>query len=176
MIDLGRLPVDGGFLLGVALYAGASLLGGQLVAGRMVELAGWRPACEARIQASIVARTPAAERPRPTDCAAKLGWLHPDIARLCHQFGNPDLEGPAEQARKLRRAAEARRLEWEAAGAGSRCECAGLVYAREAMIPFAIYAGSARLISLPEVEAMEGGLRAALDAPACLPFAGEGRP
>ena len=31
MIDLGRLPVDGGFLLGVALYAGASLLGGQLV-------------------------------------------------------------------------------------------------------------------------------------------------
>ena len=44
------------------------------------------------------------------------------------------------------------------------------------MIPFAIYAGSARLISLPEVEAMEGGLRAALDAPACLPFAGEGRP
>lgn len=180
MIDLSSLPGGGRFVVALALYAGVSIAAGQLVAGRMIDTAGWVPTCEQSLKADIAARRPSPPPARkPTDCESRFGWMGLDVARLCHQFGNPDLELPQErldrEAAELRHRLRERALADAAAKAGSRCECAAAQYRRENLVELGVYAGSARMISLPEVEGMGRELDAALQAPACLPFA-EARP
>ena len=180
MIDLSKLPGGGGFILALGLYAAASILGGQVVAERMTEKSGWLPACESALKADIEARRPPPpEARKATDCESRLGWMGEEAVRLCHQIGNPDLELPGErfdrEAAELRRRAEERALAHAAARTGSRCECAVAVYRREHLIELSLYAGSARMISLPEVEGMGRELETALSAPAC-GFSPEARP
>lgn len=176
MFDLSQLPISGSFLVSCALYAGASLVAGQVIAARVIDKSDWAVFCEASLQAGIKAQ----QRPEPvvpdTRCDTLVGWLHPDVNRLCAQFGNPDLAGPGarvmrETERQIREA-ENRRLERAAAAAGSTCGCAAALYRREAMVGWGVYAGSARMISTPQVEGMRSGLQQALSAPACAGFDG----
>ena len=171
MPDPSSFPVSGSAILGLVAYAGVSLLGGQLVATRQAEQLEWQPRCEAGLQAEIADR----QRPRralpQTDCSSVVGRWHPDLERLCRQYGNPDLGGPAAEAERellrRKRAIEDRRLARAAAETGNRCACAARVYARDHLLSLGLYAGTARLISLPGVTGMESGLRQALGSPYC---------
>ncbi len=172
MIDLSNLPGGGGFILALGLYAAASILGGQVVAERMTEKSGWLSACESALRADIEARRPAPPPARKrTDCESRIGWIGIEAVRLCRQLDNPDLELPGERAEReaaeLWRRTQERALAHAAARTDSRCECAVAVYRREHLIELGLYAGSARMISLPEVEGMERELETALEAPAC---------
>lgn len=176
MFDLSQLGLSGSFLVSCVLYAGASVVAGQVIVARVIEKSDWAQACEEGLQANIQAQ----KRPEPvvpdTHCDTVFGWLHPDVNRLCAQVGNPDLAGPggraAREAERQMREYENRRLERAAAAAGSTCACAATVYRRETLIGWGVYAGSARMISTPQVEGMRSGLQQALGAPACAGFDG----
>lgn len=171
MFDLSSLPVSGSFLLSCALYAGASIVAGQVISARMIERAGWPATCETALKTGIAAQKRSAPVVPDTRCDTVFGWLHPDVDRLCTHFGNPDLAGPgaqaAREAERRMREARNRDLDRAAAGAGSQCACAASLYRRETMIGWGVHAGSARMISTPQVADMRTGLRQSLGSPAC---------
>jgi len=169
--DLSSLPVSGSALIGMALYAGASVLAGQEIGARMIERSGWHQNCAHAIQDHLTRE----ERPRrempPTDCNALIGRFHPELQMLCWEFGNPDLGGPAAEARRQaerareRLAEERRQRAWE--NAGSRCTCAANDYLQSKLLPLGLYAGTARFVSVPAVEDQHGTLVRALNGPVC---------
>ena len=73
MFDLSNLPISGGFVLGVALYAGASMLAGQLVPERTIQRSGWMSSCEAGLRAEIETRKPPKRIAPKTDCQSMIG-------------------------------------------------------------------------------------------------------
>ena len=167
MFDTSALPIGGSTLLGLLAYAGLSVLAGQEIAEREVVISGWPQRCEAALKGNLEAqRQPAPPPKAKTDCVSRFGWLHRDVGRLCLQYNNPDLELPAEKAARLARAHASdlhnRRIEAAKRGVGSQCGCALRVYQRENLLGLGLYAGSARMISLPGAADREGGLRAAL--------------
>lgn len=169
--DTSNLPINGGLIVGIALYAGASVLAGQVIGTRTIEKSDWPARCEAGIRAEINERRGPAPVAPKTDCHSMLGWAHPELNKLCWHFGNPDLAGPmaeaTREADRRRHELRERQLARAAAGAESRCSCAAVIYTRENMLPLAVYAGSARMISLPAVDQMDGELWKSLGAPAC---------
>lgn len=171
MFDFSQLPLSGSFVLSCALYTGVSIVAGQVIAARTIERSGWEEFCETTVRGDLRAQI----QPEPvvpnTRCDALIGWVHGDVNRLCNQFGNPDLAGPgaraAREAERLIREQKNARLRRAAEGAGSLCACAGRVYARETIMGWGLYAGSARLISTPRVAGMNIGLNEALSSPFC---------
>lgn len=80
MFDLGQLPVSGSFILSCALYAGASIVAGQVIGARTVERSDWPMICEtsirADVQAQIDARRREAQIVPETDCENLIGrWF-----------------------------------------------------------------------------------------------------
>ncbi len=152
MFDLLTLPVSGSLIIGCALYAAASVIGGQVAGARTIEKSGWVEDCADWISEAFHAEIAKKKRDDAlvpeTDCDSLIGVWHPELNRLCRELGNPDLGGPgarvAREAERLERAAEDRALSQAADGAGSQCECAASVYRRQNMIALAFYAGSAR--------------------------------
>jgi len=170
--DTSNLPISGGVILAVALYAGVSFIGtGQVIAKRTIENSDWGAMCQSTLQAEIsTRREPATIIPR-TDCNSLLGGLMPELGALCNQYGNPDLSGGTtsmlrEQERQ-RREAEDRRIALAASQTGSRCDCAVSVVTQD-RLNWAIFAGSARLISPPAVtDNLNSELTRALNSPYC---------
>ncbi|MEL7444259.1 MAG: hypothetical protein AAGK02_00405 [Pseudomonadota bacterium] len=171
MFDKSSLPVPATLLGALILYFAASAIAGQVIATRTIDKSAWHVTCADGIKAA--ARPPSVPKTITPQrrCTSTIGIFHRDLARLCLKFGDPDFN---EQARRLEREARARkkaladqRVARAAASAGTRCRCAANVYKAEQMIPLAIYAGSARQISLPPVEDLEDGLRQALATPRC---------
>lgn len=183
MFDLSSLPIPGTLIIGGVLYASASIMAGHLVGARTIARMDWVADCEARVQdyfkAEVDRRHQEDSLVPPTDCDSLIGRWHPDLKRLCQELGNPDasmLGGydvqVARKAEEEARQLERRQLEAAAAGAGSQCECAAAVYAREHLIALALYAGSARMFTPPQVENMESGLHEALSTPLCANYTG----
>ncbi|WP_143025706.1 hypothetical protein [Paracoccus isoporae] len=166
-LDTSSLPISGGGLLALALYAGASLWAGQLVGQREIERSGWVEACDAGLRAELADQLASRSARPDARCSSVIGRWHPDLARLCQQVGNPDLAGAARRAEQHARELENRRLSRAAAGARGRCQCAKDVYLQERLIALGLYAGSARLVSLAPVSGMEGELRRNLSGPYC---------
>lgn len=170
-MDSLQRTVPGNILLAALVYALFSLAAGSLIGGRMIEVSGWMRIC-AREQAEAIKRK---REPAPVapdrSCGNVLGIWHPDLMKLCQKYGNPDLEFPHEKAdRELRQQAHRLReqaLNRVASDAGSRCECAAAVYKRTNMIPLAVHAGSARLLTPAGVETMNAGLKQALIEAPC---------
>lgn len=186
MFDLSTFPVSGGLLIGGALYAVASLGAGQVVGARTIDKMAWVEDCESWIESSFQSEIDTLEEEESlvpeVDCDSVIGKWHPAATRFCadlKELGLPDFSELGGYDAKAAREAEARardlerrQLEAAAAGAGSQCSCAAAVYRREHMIGLAVYAGSARLVTLPHIENMESGLQAALSEPICANFTG----
>lgn len=183
MFDLSTFPVSGGLLIGGALYAVASLGAGQVVGARTIAMSGWIEDCESEVaqffENEIITRQEEEALVPDTDCGSVVGKWHPTLSQLCWELGNPDLGNlggvdakVAREAEQRARDLERRQLEDAAKGAGSQCGCAAAVYRRENMIGLAVYAGTARLVTLPHVENMESGLQAALGEPICANYTG----
>lgn len=181
MFDFSSLPVPGSLIVGCMLYAGASVVAGQVVGARTIAKSGWVEVCETSIEASVADERARRQREdalvQETDCESVVGRWHPDLNRLCWEFGNPDLvpgAGAAREAEREARALEDRQLAQAAAGAGSQCACAAGVYRRTHLIVLALYAGSARAVSMPPISNMETGLQQALHEPLCTIYTGGG--
>ncbi len=174
-IDTSNMPISGGVILGVGLYAVVSAFGtGPFVNDRELEKMNWPAICKANLQAEISAR----REPSPVsvipdlDCQSTFGLLFgQDGQDLCRNYGNFEIPIPGanalrEQERRAREA-EDRRIERAASQAGSRCECASAVYQAEQIIPLAIYSGSARMIIPPQIRNIQSELTRALRSPQC---------
>lgn len=186
MFDLSSFPVSGSLLIGGALYAVASLGAGQVVGARTIDKSGWVENCQSWIEESFRSEIDVLEEQESlipeVSCDSVIGKWHPAASQFCRELkelGVPDfseLGGYDVQAAKTAEARardlERRQLEAAAKGAGSQCSCAAAVYRREHMIGLAIYAGTARLVTLPQVENMESGLQATLGEPICANYTG----
>jgi hypothetical protein len=93
-----------------------------------------------------------------------------DFQRVCTEHGNPEFKLPfQDQVQAQERAlheAKQRRLEMRAAQSGSRCACAASL-TLENRTSWALYAGSARLVSPPDVVHLDAALTRALHSPHC---------
>jgi len=170
--DTTSLPISGGIVLAAALYAAGSFFGtGQVIADRTIKTSNWGATCQSALRVEIsTRREPETFIPR-TDCRSLLGGLFPELGRLCDQYGNPDMSGGVtatlrEQERQ-RRAREDRRIALAASQTGSKCDCAASVVTQD-RLNWALYAGSARLISPPAVtNNLNSELTRALHSPHC---------
>ena len=177
LMNASDLPISGSFILAAAAYVGLSLfVTGPTVGKRTIDQSNWLQRCEAGIKADLQSRAPAPEVELKTDCDTLLGWYSREMSGVCRKHGNPTFNLPfmnviQEQKRRLRAQQEAR-LAHVASQAGSRCECAANVLLEE-RTPFALYAGSARLIEPATVQNLEASLVRSLNSPACN-FGGEG--
>lgn len=183
MFDLSALPIPGTLIVGCVLYAGASVVAGQVVGARTIAQLGWVEDCQTWIEDSFQSEIDAREEEESlvpkTDCNSIVGGIHPAVRKLCQELNNPDLGKlggvDAEAARRAERRArelERQQLEDAARGAGESCACAAAVYRREHMIAFALYSGTARLFTPPHIANMESSLQEALSEPVCTNFTG----
>ncbi len=174
-IDFGSFPISPDVVIGAGIYAVVSVYGtGQMVGGRKIAKLNWPALCEADVQAEISASAP----PPPVsvvpelNCDTTFGTLFGREGKaFCQNYGNFDIPIPGanavrEQERRVREA-EQRRITCAASQAGSRCDCASSVYQAENRVPLAIYAGTARVITPPQIRNLKSELTRALRSPQC---------
>ena len=172
MFGENSLPIGGSLLVGILAYAGvAAFVTGPVIGARMIEKSGWYQSCSAALRAEIGAQaSPGQVIPR-MDCQSLLGGFMPELGALCREYGNPDFGGPMNgmmrEQERLRREAEERRLSLAASRSDDACSCAANVLLEDDRTAFALHAGSARLITPPEVTSLESSLMRSLRGPSC---------
>lgn len=167
MFDFGSMPVTGGVLAAGLLYAGVSLfVTGPLVGERMTAKMDWAGQCAAHIKAEV---DRSADLAMPTlGCNELFGvWLGREGAQLCGAFEDSPIGQTLQSVENAKRDAQKRRFDYAASRAGSRCECAVTMTLENRRVPFAIYAGSARMITPPSVRLLESDLISSLNNPSC---------
>jgi len=174
--DSTNLPIGGGIILSALLYGAISVfVTGPLVAERTIERGDWQAQCRANLKDALVTDERASD-PLPNvlpnlDCNSLLGMFGTEGRQICRRYGNPgfklpgmdQLEARQKQMREIRR----RRLEAAIGNLASRCHCAASLIMENRRIPFAIYAGSARLIAPAPVKNLAHELEASLRSPLC---------
>lgn len=172
MIGENSLPIGGTVLLGLAAYVGMSMfVTGPMIGSRMIEQSGWHESCPVAIVEQVAAQAEPAQVMPSMDCESLLGSFMPELGALCREYGNPNFGGPVtgmmREQERLRREAQTRRLNEAAAQSTTMCSCAANMLLAEDRTAFALHAGSARLITPPEVGGLKSSLTSALRSPAC---------
>jgi hypothetical protein len=169
----GSLPITGGAVLAVALYAGVSLfVTGPLIGGRMVEKMDWAGQCAGQIRAEVEAREPEASATLPRLGCEIFGVWHGEAgmsfcAKHGHVFEDNPVNRTIERLERAKREAQQKRMDYAASRAASRCDCAVTTTLENRRVSFAIYAGTARLVSPPSIIALGSDLATSLNTPAC---------
>jgi len=174
--DGNNLPVGGSILLAAVAYAAISaFVTGPLVAERTIERGGWQAQCRADLKDHLLAEE-SASAPAPDifprfDCDSLLGLFGAEGRQICRRYGNPNFRLPGmdqvEARQKQMREIRRRRLDVAISNVASRCDCAAALTLETRRIPFAIYAGSARLITPAPVKNLSNELKASLRSPLC---------
>lgn len=170
----GTLPITGGAVLAAALYAGVSLfVTGPLIGERMVAKMDWAGQCAGNIRAEVQADQPDTSATLPRfGCNELFGLLHGDAGmRFCAKHGHVIDDNPVnrmiDKAERAKREAQQKRMDFAASRAGSRCECAVTTTLENRRVPFAIYAGTARLVTPPSIKLLSSDLTTSLNTSAC---------
>ncbi|WP_306258395.1 hypothetical protein [Pararhizobium sp. IMCC21322] len=165
-------PIGTGlFLTGAAYAAFSALVSGQVIGTRVIEKSNWMPRCEQALVLAAKQDAPTFQTPVPTpDCNSIMGmFAGPEGKQLCNIVGplfqNP-LAGQIEKQNQELKDAYNARLKNAAAHASSSCKCAVNVQLEDRM-PWALYAGSARLITPSKIRNLDAELFAALSSPVC---------
>ena len=173
--DMLTLPTTGGALLAGAAYAALSVfVTGPLVAERTIDKSGWPGRCASQ---GLTAAMPEPPQASSRLCGDTLGAVYgKDGEAFCARYGDSltrafDLLGSLPGQYR----ADTRAKAAEQAAAGSRCLCATQTVLGERQIDFAIYAGTARLVSPLSVRSLDAELTRAFHAPACTTTEGERR-
>lgn len=172
--EANGLPIGGGLLLVSLLYAGvAYFAAGPVVGERTISKSNWGGQCKAALVSEIEARRPVSSVVVPKfDCNSILGLFGKEGQRVCRQHGNPAFNLPGldqlQAVEQRKNELIERRLSQAASQAGSRCGCAVSVTLEKNATSFALYAGSARLISPSQVTTnLQSELLSALHSPHC---------
>ena len=161
-------------LTGLAYVVFSLLVGGGIVSGRMIEKSGWQQQCERVVVQAVKNEAPKLQSvPLKLNCKNAVGIFIDGYSSDADAFcGVVDLfldQSPARQIenqnRKLK-AAYNKRVAKAATSAGSKCACASHVVQSDRM-PWAIYAGSWRMVKPSELNNLDAKLSAALISPLC---------
>jgi len=170
MIDSNNLPISGGVLMTGLLYVATSVfITGPLVAQRTIEYENSHQMCVAQIQKQLPETQPETNGLPDIDCGILSKALSPELGQLCNAYEDSPLGqlidsvmgGVSAQKEMLR----AKRLQAIANKTKNQCKCAISIATRETY--WSIYAGSARLITPPEVSALPSTIYKAAQSPYC---------
>lgn len=170
-MDAGyTLPSLGGFAGSMLIYALVSgFITGPIIAERTTQKLGWPQQCARIVEADVSANQPPPQFTPNLNCNSLLGIFGREGQQLCREFGNfnlPLVDQLNDHQRRLEELREARRA--QAANASAyRCECAVLLTQERRRIPFALYAGSARLITPTAIKNLPSELQTSLRSPLC---------
>lgn len=184
--DSSGVPLSGGVLLAAAAFVCTSLVLGQEMARREIDLSGWETRCPMELVANARADLAAKHQPRSSvpvrRCStevSKLPFLPREIIILgqtvCNELNDPDLNGSARalenETRERIDTLNAQRIARIQAKAGSQCGCAKAQHLQDSLIHNAVHAGTVRFVSLPKVANREQELRNTLHTPVCAALA-----
>lgn len=167
--DIANLPLTGGALLAGIAYGALSLLvTGPLVAERTIAKSGWPALCARQIPSA--ASAPQATAVPSLDCADVLGTIYGrEGVAFCARHGDTvalpfkilgTVSGQSAEAAR-------RRAQDRASRAGSACGCATGLVLEQRRYDFALYAGSARLVTPSPVRSLTAELDRALSSSTC---------
>ena len=169
-MDFKDLPLSGVTLIAVLGYAGVSLaITGPLIVDRTVQKSGWIAQCQQGLfdEFSSVQEAPAFIP--SLDCSSIFGLFGREGQKFCQQCGNvklPFVDQLNDHKQKIQNQNEAR-LGAAAKMSAYRCDCALSTTLETRKIPFALYAGSARLITPMAIKNLSSELQTSLHSPLC---------
>lgn len=167
----------GGFALGgvgLALIFYALFMAfavGPELGQRTIDAQGWPQTCQSTIASTVQRRNvPAASIPRLNVCRMVFGFYGQDGQRYCDFHGDRFNSGINSTVDALNGYADTIndwRTDQATIDAPDRCSCASSLVLENERVSFALYAGSARLITPPTIRNLRSELRAALASPHC---------
>lgn len=177
MFDLSNLPISGGVLLTMGLWAGASYLVGEEIAQRTIQNSGWGAQCASAIQASLSATRSEPAQTSAISCREIGGLVDALIGtgagrEMCDSGLGDVIDqsmaltrtfDPSARAQVAAQELAAQRLEQATANAPSRCACAAEGVAQD--LSWALYAGSLRQLGGPRD--LTADLNRALQSSSC---------
>lgn len=160
--------------IGLALLGYAAFnyfgLGGE-IGGRTIEASNWSQTCESTIVETARAQTPPRRQtPRVDVCRLVFGHQGRRGEEYCNRHGgfwNSPLTNVTEGLEAQARALEHHRIEQATANAADRCACAASQVLADEKLSFAIYSGSARILTPQPIQNLQTELRVALSSPYC---------
>ncbi len=168
---VNNLPLSGGVVVAGLLYAGASLITGQIVGERLIAKSGWDKQCIAGIKADIVSRQPVRSFVPKIDCNSIIGGFMGREGKVwCTRYGDKIINplGDLADARQRQiKEANQRRLSNALSKSTSLCTCAASLALETNRVSFALYAGSIRILTPPAVKNLKSTLVTALNNPLC---------
>jgi hypothetical protein len=169
MIDLTQIG-GGSAFIGAAFYAAFSYFAsGPLIGDRTIQKSDWALTCQQALQDEVKLRTPPPAFVPRLDCNGLLGLFGAEGHEVCRRHGNPSLpflDQFLEQKRRLDDF-QKQRLEAAIASTTSRCDCARAHMLETKASAWALYAGSARLVTPPAIKNLKSSLMTSLNAPLC---------
>jgi hypothetical protein len=169
MIDLTQLG-SGSALISIAAYAAFSYFAsGPLIGERTIQQSDWTLTCQGALQRELETRTPPPDFVPRLDCNGLLGLFGAEGREVCRRHGNPSLpflDQALEQKQRLNDF-QRERLEAAIASTANRCDCAHAHMLETRASAWALYAGSARLITPPAIKNLKASLMTSLNAPLC---------
>lgn len=167
------LPITGSVLAAGVCYAALSLfVTGPLIAERMVAKMNWPVQCERLISDEVMATAPPRRVMPKLGCNELFGsFFGQEGAAFCDYYGDSFESNPISQSAEAMAQAEIdaqeMRRDLAVSRAGSRCECAVTTTLEDRRVPFAIFGGSARLITPASIRALSSDLQVNLNSAAC---------
>lgn len=167
-LDL-QSPASGGSVTAwAAIYAALSLyVTGPLVGERTIDRLGWMDNCSRALTQRAAPTAPSQNMPE-LNCQGLLGWMGDQGRAFCQHYGNPalpDIRGLKDLESPHRSNAE--RWLGLSEESSSKCQCAANVTLSRERVAFALYAGSARLISPAPVRTLSQELETSLNSAVC---------
>lgn len=172
MQDTGSFAL-GGVGLAVLFYAlFMAFIVGPEIGRRTIEVHhNWPQICKRTIiQQSQPRQTPGASLPRINLCRTFFGLYGAQGQEYCdvhENFWNGPFDQILNLAEQKKRAADTWRMDRATANTPDRCACAANYTLENKRLSFALYAGSARIITPPSIHNLQGELKAALSSPYC---------
>lgn len=170
-VDLNNGVAGSGLALSALIYVGASMyVTGPLVMERTIEKSGWVSQCERRLQDDMRRSQAPAPSVPSIDCRSVLDAMGPEMRRMLEVLGGNAACQIIDQKKRQQELIEdlkQQRFEASLSGAESRCRCAVSGLIEQKRSAFALYAGSARIVTPSAVRSLSSELEATLHAPAC---------
>lgn len=169
-MDFKDLPFNGMTLIGAIGYGALSLaVTGPLVIDRTVQKSGWIAQCQRSLHEEIRSGEDVPAFTPQMDCNSIFGMFGREGQQLCHQYGNfklPFMDQLNEYQQRIQKQKNMR-LAQAAKSSAYRCDCAVSLTQETRRIPFALYAGSARLFKPTAVKNLASELETSLRSPLC---------
>lgn len=168
--DTTNLPIGGGFLMAGLAYVGISMfVTGPVVGERTIAKSGWNARCQTALHSELAANQSTPQFTPKIGCETIFGFYGEQGKAFCRRYGGqfklPFLDQLEQHKLKLHEL-KRKRLAVAASQTGSRCSCAVSVTLAN-RTPWAIYAGSIRLVMPPAIKNLNSELMTSLRSTYC---------